>query len=283
LYKKYYRLTKPGIIYGNSITLIAGFLYASKGHINFTLLIYTLVGVSLVIASACVFNNFFDRRVDKLMNRTKQRELVTGSVPIKNAIYFGSIIGVVGFLILYFLVNNIVFYLGLLGFIDYIILYGISKRQSVYSTLIGSFSGATPITAGYIAVTGQINSEAIILFLILMFWQMPHFYSISLFRLKDYKSAKLKVLPLIKGIKTTKYHMLFFVILFSLSIFLLGNTGNLSVIYMIIMLVVCLVWLLISLYGFKTSNVSSWARKYFYYSLIILLIFSVLISINQWI
>ncbi len=181
--KKYYYLTKPGIIYGNALTVVAGFLLASKGNVNLLTLVTTVIGVSLVIGSGCVFNNYIDRDIDRVMSRTEKRALVLGHIPTINAMVFGAVLGVVGFALLGIFSSNLVVLIGLIGYIDYIVLYGISKRKSVHGTLIGSVSGATPIVAGYCAVTGRIDSAAIILFFVLATWQMPLFYAIAMYRI----------------------------------------------------------------------------------------------------
>src|SRR5258708_1541786 len=98
--KDYYSLTKPGIIYGNTITAIAGFFLASHGHAGVGLLLATLIGLSFVIASGCVFNNYIDRDIDAAMARTKDRPLVIGRVSGRVAIIYGTILGILGFSIL---------------------------------------------------------------------------------------------------------------------------------------------------------------------------------------
>ena len=113
LFTRYYYLTKPGIIYGNALTVIAGFLLASKGHIDFWLLLTNLVGISLVIGSACVFNNYIDRNIDSKMTRTKDRALASRKILTTRALIFGTIIGLLGFLILWHFVNNTVVYIGI--------------------------------------------------------------------------------------------------------------------------------------------------------------------------
>ncbi len=98
--KTYYRLAKPGIVYGNLITAAAGFFLASKGFINFQLLIAILVGIALIIGSSCVFNNYIDREIDEKMPRTKNRALVKGTVSPRNALIYATVLGILGFLVL---------------------------------------------------------------------------------------------------------------------------------------------------------------------------------------
>jgi protoheme IX farnesyltransferase len=264
------------------MTAVAGFLLAANGHIDFPLLIETLLGISLIIGSACVINNYIDRNVDELMNRTKERALVTGQISFKNALIFGACIGVIGFIILILWVNSLVVSIGVVAFVDYVILYGISKRRSVHGTLVGSISGAAPILAGYCAVIDRINTEAVILFFILVLWQMPHFYSIALYRYKDYKAAKIPVLPVKKNIANTKIQILIYIVLFSIATVLLRLFGHVGNIYLIVMLLVDLGWLFMSYKSFKIPDYKAWSRKLFFYSLIVILVFSALIALNPW-
>lgn len=283
MFNKYYSLTKPGIVYGNALTAVAGFLLASKGHVNFLLLLETIIGICLVIGSACVFNNIIDRDIDRLMNRTKRRVLVTNQIPTNQAILFGTFIGILGFLIIGFLVNSLVLYIGIVAFIDYVIIYGLAKRKSIHGTLIGTIAGAAPIVGGYCAVTGQLDNAAITLFIILCAWQMSHFYSIAIFRLKDYKRAKIPVLPAIKGIQNTKVQIVIYTSIFALSVILLRLLGYVNNFYLVIMLLLSIIWIIMGINGLKISDSIRWARRMFTYSLIVLLTFSVLISVNNWV
>ena len=165
--KSYYHLTKPGIIYGNAINTAAGFFLASQGHYNFKLLLIAIIGISLIVASACVFNNIADVEIDAKMDRTKNRAMVTGTIPKTNAIIFGSILLILGLLILSLFSNLLSLLAGLVGFITYVFLYTPLKRKTIWATEIGSISGATPPVVGYCTVTNRFDIGAILLFLIL--------------------------------------------------------------------------------------------------------------------
>ncbi len=274
-------LTKPGIIYGNLLTATGGFLLASRGHISFSLLLATLTGVSLVIASACVFNNYIDRDIDKKMARTKHRALVIGTVSARSAMVYASLLGLTGFFVLGRYTNWLTVGLGLMAMFTYVILYGIAKRSSVHGTVVGSIAGALPPVAGYTAVANRLDAGALLLFVILVCWQMPHFYAIAMYRLKDYKSAGLPVLPVKKGILTTKIQIVLYVVAFiaaTLSLSLLGYTGY---VYSAVMGVIGLVWLWKGLQGFKATDDKRWARKMFLFSLIAITAFSLMLSINS--
>jgi protoheme IX farnesyltransferase len=279
--KPYYTLTKPGIIYGNILTAAAGFLLASKGHISFWLLIATLGGMSAVIASACVFNNYIDRDIDQRMDRTKKRALVSGVISGQNALIYATLLGVIGFVVLTLFVNSLVVSIGLIAFVDYIILYGIAKRRSVHGTLVGAIAGAAPIVAGYCAVTDHFNGAALLLFLILACWQMPHFYAIAMYRFNDYKAADLPILPVKRGLKITKIQIVLYVIAFGVATTLLTIFGYTGYVYLVIMLLLSLAWLRLGLKGLHKGNDDKlWARKMFFFSLIIILSLSVMLSFN---
>ncbi len=280
LVSTYYWLTKPGIIYGNSITVAGGFFLAAHGQIDLLLLLATLVGVALVIASGCVLNNYIDRGIDSKMSRTKNRALVKGTLPGLNAIVYAALLGLVGFAILWYFTNFLTVAVGLIGLIDYVVLYGISKRYSVYGTIVGSISGATPVVAGYTAVTNTVDAGAIILFLILVFWQMPHFYAIAVRRLDDYKSAGLPVLPIVSGLQLTKVNIAIYIIAFMGAVTMLTILGYAGYTYLAVMIGFSLAWLRLAVQGFKTGDDRKWAAQVFGFSLLVLLAFSVMISVS---
>ena len=128
MFKQYLQVTKPGIIFGNLISVIGGFLLASKGSIDYALFIYTLVGVSLVVASGCVFNNYIDMDIDKKMERTKNRVLVKGLIAPSVSLVYATLLGIAGFILLWFGANPLACWLGVMGFVVYVGL------QPVYET-----------------------------------------------------------------------------------------------------------------------------------------------------
>jgi protoheme IX farnesyltransferase len=278
--KDYYALTKPGIIYGNVMTATAGYLLASRLYIHFELFVATLAGTSIVIASACVINNYIDRNIDKKMARTKKRALVTGLIPAKNAIVFAVVLAFVGFFLLAAYTNFLVTIVGAVAFVVYVVLYGISKRRSVHGTIVGSFSGAAPVLAGYLAARGHFDSGALIVFLILVVWQMSHFYAIAMYRFDDYRAAKIPVLPVKKGMQTTKIQILLYVIGFMVSCALLTIYDYTGYTYLVVMLLFGLAWLRYAMKGFGAVDDSRWARKMFLLSLIGILALSIMMPLG---
>lgn len=280
--KSYYRITKPGIIYANVLTAIAGFFLAARGHLYPELFFAMLFGTSFTIASACIFNNVIDLKIDAKMERTKNRPLVTKSISVKYALIYASLLGILGIGLLTF-TNMLTVLIGLIGFIDYVFLYTYSKRITPIATLIGSISGAAPIVAGYTAVTNHFDLGALLLFLIMTFWQMPHFYAIAIYRLKDYQAANIPVLPSVKGIFATKIHIVLYGVAFLVAACLLTFFGYTGYLYLIGVFLTGAIWLGISLRGFWLKDSTAWARRVFFFSLITVLLLSVLLSINAYV
>lgn len=278
--KTYYRLTKPGIVYGNVLSTIAGFLLAAGLNINYLLFFSTIIGSGLVIASSCVINNYTDREVDKKMKRTRNRALAKGLVTKNNAFVYAAILGISGFCILILFTNLLVVLSGAVGMVSYTIFYGFTKRKSSIGTLVGTIPGAMPLVAGYLAVTGSIDLGAILLFFIMVFWQLPHFYAIGVFRLSDYKEAGLPILPVERGVRITKVHMILCIVLFVISAFLLSYFGYTGKVFFIVMLIFGIRWFYLGYKGLKTSDDVKWAKKFFFFSIIILMSMSALLSFN---
>lgn len=279
--KRYYSLTKPGVLYGNALTVAAGYFLASKGMIDVWLFLSVFIGSSLIIASACVLNNFLDQDIDAIMTRTKKRALVSGAIKGYRAVLFSIALGVIGVIILALYTNLLVVMLGLVGFITYVVFYGmLSKRLSTHGTLVGSISGAIPILAGYCAVTGTIDIGAVIVFVILFAWQFPEFYSIAIYRSKEYKAASIPVLPVIKGLKRTKIEILIYTIVFVVSTLSLTTFGYTGYIYFVVMAGLGSYWIWLAMQGFNAVNSDRWARKMFGFSMIIILGLCVMLSVG---
>ncbi len=200
----YYQLSKPGIVYGNALVAAAGFWYASSGAVNGALLVYTLLGLSLVIASACAFNNYFDRDIDKKMVRTKTRPLAAGHLSNKAALLFGTLAGLAGAALLFFFTTLSAFSVALLGWAVYVLWYTPLKHKTPHALWVGAVAGATPPVVGYAAVTNTLDLNALWLFLFLFVWQVPHFLGIAAYRFDEYSAAGIPLLikkPTVRGKK----------------------------------------------------------------------------------
>jgi protoheme IX farnesyltransferase len=282
--RNYYKLAKPGIIYGNVLTTVAAFLFATRWHFHGVHTLYlflaTVVGISFVIGSACVFNNYFDMDIDAKMSRTKDRALVTGIISVRSAIIYAYILGIIGFALLLLYVNILTSVIALFGFIMYVVVYGYAKRKTHWGAVIGSIPGAVPIVVGYTAVTNQLDLTALTLFFVLVFWQMPHFYAIAIRRLDEYTAAGIPVLPAKKGIRETKIHILLYIIAYLASVWLLAFFGHLGYVYLVVVLLFAARWIMLAFGLLSTSDNQKAAKRLFIFSLIVLLTFSVAIAVG---
>lgn len=279
--KTYYWLTKPGIVYSNAIAAAAGFFLASRWDFKFLTFISLLAGTSLIVACGGVFNNYIDRDIDKKMKRTKKRALPSGKITGRAALAYGTVLGAAGFGLLALYTNAITCAIGALGLFFYVVVYGAAKRRTPHGTLIGTISGATPPVAGYAAFTNHLDGGALLLFLVLVCWQMPHFYSIAIFRLKDYRAAGLPVLPAVKGLRRTKLEILVYTALFTGVVFLLTIFGYTGVIFLVVMAGLGAYWLWRGIRGFKAKDDTVWARQMFGLSIVVLLSLSVMLAVGS--
>jgi protoheme IX farnesyltransferase len=278
----YYRLTKPGIIYGNCLTAIAGFFLASKNQLDIGLLVGMLVGLSLVVGSAGVLNNYFDSDIDARMERTKKRATASGQIGGLTVLAYSCLLLALGILCLGFFTNLKALLMALFGWLVYVGVYTPIKRRTVHATLVGSIAGAVPPVVGYVGVANKIDSPAWLLFLILVFWQMPHFYSIAIYRAKEYKAAGLPVLPLVKGVKAAKMQILIYLVGFLVTAGLLTVFGYTGYFYLAGVLLVASLWLRLYFKGYRSKDSNRWARQMFGFSLLSILVWSTLISLNHW-
>lgn len=216
------------------------------------------------------------------MERTKDRALVSGTISVRNANIFATVLGISGMVILIAYTNLLTAIIGIVGFISYVIIYGYAKRESVHGTLIGTISGATPIVAGYCAVTNQFDLGAALLFLILVFWQMAHFFGIAMYRHDDYAAAKIPVLPVVKGMHRTKiqtqlYSLGFIAATLALSVF--GYTG---VTFAVVMAIIGTYWFYLGLKDLRsTKDDSKWGKKMFLFSLLVIAMLSLMLGVNS--
>lgn len=282
--RTYYELTKPGIIQGNLLAAATGFFVAAHTtNTNLALLIELAVAVALVIAAACVINNYIDRGIDRAMARTHRRALASRSLPARRALSFAAVLGIAGFIVLGLFTNWVTFAVGVVGFVDYVAVYGWAKRRSWHGTLIGSIAGSMPLVAGYTAVTGRFDSGALLLFLLMACWQMPHFYAIALRRLSDYRAAGLPVLPAVKGSRATILQVVGYIAAFMVVLILLYALGYIGRFCVLALGLYAAIWLSRALKGLSVSDHQRWAKQMFLYSLVFLPLAFVTTLLELWV
>ncbi|MCF9035373.1 heme o synthase [Acinetobacter nectaris] len=282
--KQYIFLTKPGILFGNFVTTLGGFFLAAQGSVNILLLLLTLIGTTLVVASGCVVNNFIDQDIDPKMQRTKNRALVTKVIQPSIALCFAFVLGSLGLAILWYFTNIYAFGFAVLGFVVYVFFYSLwSKRTSIHQTVIGSISGACPPVIGYTAVAHQFDIAALLVFLAYGLWQMPHSWGIAIYRFDDYKRAGIPILPVARSIARTKLECLIYVILFTAVLNGLYCFHYTNIFFLITFNALCAYWLYLSIISFKKMDKEcekNWAKRYFLYSVILITALSISFSFS---
>lgn len=277
----YILIAKPGIVLGNLVSLAGGFFLASKSDIDLMLLFYTAIGVCLVIASGCIFNNIIDRDIDQLMARTRSRVLVSGVMPLNVSFIYATALGLTGIIVLLIKTNPITVGVALAGFIIYVGVYSLYlKRNSVHGTLVGSLAGATPPVAGYCAVSQEFDTGAALLLLLFSIWQMPHAFAIAIFRLNDYQAAAIPVLPVKRGIGKTKSQIFIYILGFILVTPLLTLTGYTGRWYLVITSLLGCYWLYMAWHGFNAQDDQAWAKKLFLFSIVTVIVLSLMMSLD---
>lgn len=275
------KTVKLGIIRSNLIPMFAGFtlaLYTYEMSFMEKLpeVIFALLGTALVIGAAGAFNNLYDRDIDAIMERTKQRPTVTGQIkPV--IVFLLSVIMSISGIALLALTTWLAAVLAFLGLFFYVVPYTMwSKRRTVYNTEIGSISGAMPPLIGWAAVYPDITHPAIIgLFVVMIIWQMPHFYAIAIRNHKQYEAAKIPMLPVVKGVQRTYIQTNVYLVIMIMISFLFGT---LSIGLMLVALLLSAGWLTLSVFRYHRVNAEKWATSMFLYSLVhMTVLFSTLI------
>lgn len=211
LVKDFISLTKPKVMSLLLISTVCPMVLAAGWEINFSLLCIVLIGGALVSGSASAFNCIWDRDIDAIMERTLKRPIVLGRLTPGVAFLFSVSIGLLGLLILGYLVNPYAAAIALFGHFFYVFVYTIwLKRSSTQNIVIGGAAGAVPPMVGWVAVTGSLDVNAALLFLVVFLWTPPHFWALALNKNADYTKAHIPMLPVIAGEAKTLVQMFWY-------------------------------------------------------------------------
>jgi protoheme IX farnesyltransferase len=223
-------MTKPGIVMMVLVTTALGFYFADHSFHRTWLLLWTLLGSGLTCAGATVLNQYLERDVDGLMQRTRRRPIPMGIISPAEALGFGISLVLTGLLILCWKVNLLTAFLSLLTCFLYVLVYTPMKRLTWLNTTIGAIPGAIPPLGGWAAATNHLDPGGWVLFLILFTWQHPHFYAIAWLYKEDYKNAGFKMLPVVHPDGKFTFSQItafsFLLIAFSLMPALMGMSGK---------------------------------------------------------
>ena len=227
--KDYLTLCKPKVILLMLITSWVGMLLATNTYIPLDIFILGTIGIAFSGSSAAVINHLVDKKIDSKMNRTMLRPVACGRVSQKQAVVFSIVLGILGLSILAIWVNITATILTFLTLIAYAFFYTMFlKRQTPQNIVIGGIAGATPPLLGWSCITGDINPYSLLLVLIIFTWTPPHFWALAIYRMEEYKKAKIPMLPVTHGIKFTKLCIFLYTILLlivSILPFLVGMSG----------------------------------------------------------
>ena len=186
---------------------------ATPGMVPLSVLVFGTTGIALAAASAAAINHVVDYKIDSVMARTMRRPLPRGNVSIQGAIIFAFILGTLSMLILTYFVNALTAVLTAVSLIGYGFVYSMYlKRATPQNIVIGGAAGAAPPVLGWSAVTGTIDPNSLLLFLIIFAWTPPHFWSLAIYRCKDYASVDIPMLPVTHGLQYTRLQILLYTI-----------------------------------------------------------------------
>lgn len=267
-WKDFLSLIKIGIVNSNLITTFTGIwlalYFSGKSFLeNIDIVVFTLLGTAAIIAGSCAINNFYDRDIDHVMERTRLRPTVTGRISSFQVLLLGTGFISIGTILL-LMVSVSAAVIGLLGVFSYIVLYTMwTKRQYTINTVVGSIAGAVPPLIGWAAVE-DLNIIAWILFLIMFIWQPPHFLALAMKRSEEYRKAGIPMLPVVHGFEVTKRQIIVWVAcLLPLPFYLF----SLGIGFIVLATVLNIIWLILSLIGLKMKNDLKWSKWMFIYSI----------------
>jgi len=213
-WSQYYKLTKPKVVYLIVFTAMVGMLLASDGFVPLDIFIFGLLGIGLAAASGAAINHVVDEHIDALMERTKNRPLPTGGLSQGKALTFALLLGAIGIGILFLFINTLTAILTFFSLVGYALIYTMYlKRATPQNIVLGGAAGAAPPLLGWTAVTGQVETEALLLFLIIFIWTPPHFWALAIRRREEYAKADIPMLPVTHGVDFTKIQILLYTIL----------------------------------------------------------------------
>ncbi|HEV2700539.1 MAG TPA: heme o synthase [Steroidobacteraceae bacterium] len=232
-WRLYLALTKPRVVALIVFTAIVGTLLSTPGMPPLYALVWGNLGIALAAASAAAINHVLDRRIDAQMSRTRGRPLPTGGLTERQALTFAAALGFVSMAVLGLLVNPLTAVLTFASLIGYAIIYTAwLKRATSQNIVIGGAAGAAPPVLGWTAVTGHVDADALLLFLIIFAWTPPHFWALAIARRDEYAKAGIPMLPVTHGVAYTRLQVLLYTVLLALVTLLPFMTRMSGLIYL---------------------------------------------------
>ena len=213
-WREYFALCKPKVVSLIVFTALVGMLLASPGMVPLDTLFFGILGIALGASSGAAVNHWVDQRIDAVMERTQNRPLPQGQLSPRAAITFAITLGVLSMVILVTFVNTLTAVLKLISLVGYAVVYTMFlKRSTPHNIVLGGAAGAAPPVLGWTAVTGEINTQALLLFLVIFIWTPPHFWALAIRRRREYAKAGIPMLPVTHGVEFTKLNILLYTLM----------------------------------------------------------------------
>ena len=214
VFNQYLELCKPRVVILIVFTAVVGMFLAVPGWPPLVPLLAGTLGIALAASSAAAINHLLDHRIDARMARTKRRPLASGQLTERNVLLFAVSLGLLAMMVLVFLVNFLTAVLTFLSLIGYAIVYTVwLKRATPQNIVIGGAAGAAPPVLGWTAVTGSLEPQALLLFLIIFIWTPPHFWALAIYRKAEYALVDIPMLPVTHGSAFTRLQILLYTVL----------------------------------------------------------------------
>ncbi len=271
-------LTKPRVT-GLVLATTATGIFLAPGRLAGWRIALTLAATTLVVGAANTLNCWLERDVDALMLRTRDRPLAARRLSPRAALWFGFALAALSVPALALWVNALTAFLAAVALVSYVWIYTPLKRRTPKALVVGAVPGAIPPLLGWTAVTGRVDLPGFWLFLVLFVWQLPHFLAITLYLQEDYGRGGLRVLPLVKGERTARWHLLAYtaaLVPVSLAFTPMGIAGRA---YLAVAALLGLLFLGFAVRGLRKGAIEraargAWARGVFAYSIVYLLVLS---------
>ncbi|AZL66272.1 MULTISPECIES: heme o synthase [Pseudomonas] len=213
-WRDYLELTKPKVVVLMLITSLVGMFLATRAGVAWSVLLFGNLGIALCAGGAAVVNHVLDRRIDALMARTHKRPLAQGRVAPLPALCFAALLAMSGMGLLLAFTNALTAWLTLASLLGYAVLYtGFLKRATPQNIVIGGLAGAAPPLLGWVAVSGHVSAEPLLLVLIIFAWTPPHFWALAIHRRGEYEKADIPMLPVTHGERYTALHILLYTLI----------------------------------------------------------------------
>ncbi|QFU20594.1 heme o synthase [Shewanella eurypsychrophilus] len=233
-WRAYYEMTKPKVVALMLLTVLVGMCLAVPGSVPIQPLIIGMMGIGMMAGAAAAFNHLIDRRIDGLMARTYNRPLPKGRVSIAKALIFSVSLAILGFILLYTLVNELTAWLTFASLVGYAIIYtAYLKRATPQNIVVGGLAGAMPPLLGWTAITGEFHGHALLLVIIIFTWTPPHFWALAIHRKDEYAKVDIPMLPVTHGIEFTKTCILLYTMLLAIACLLPVIVGMCGPIYLV--------------------------------------------------